>query len=359
MSHLAEETVLAMMRGRLSADEVRAVDDHVDGCDRCRQLLVEMARGSLSHRMSGMLPVEDDLRASADDRPSLLVAGEVLASRFRIVRALGRGSMGAVYRAQDEELGVPVAVKVLTPEAARRPELVDRLRREIVLGRRVTHENVCRLYDMGTDGARRFITMELIEGETLADRISRGALSPREAFRVMRQVGDALEIAHAHGIVHRDLKPANIMLGEDGKVTVMDFGLAGDLRERARAQPELVGTPAYWSPEQARGEPATERSDVYAMAVIFCELVFGRRHERGKEPDLDGIEAVFHPIVKKALSDDPAARYQNIADVRRDLDRAWAQLRPQRPYKRRFLVAAALAGLFVGIALTVAIATGF
>ena len=345
-----------MMRGKLSPEQLRAVDDHVDGCDRCRELLVQMARGSLSQRMSGVLPVADDLRASADDRPSLLVAGEVLASRFRIVRALGRGSMGVVYRAHDDELDVPVAVKVLTPEAARRPELVDRLRREIVLGRRVTHENVCRLYDMGTDGTRRFITMELVEGETLADRVARGPLSPRDAWNVMRQVGDALEIAHAHGIVHRDLKPANVMLGANGKVTVMDFGLAGDLREREGAQPELVGTPAYWSPEQARGEPATERSDVYAMAVIFCELIFGRRHERGKDPDLEGVSEVFHPIVKRALSEDPAARYQNIADVRRDLDRAWALLRPQRPYKRRFLVAAALAGLIVGIAVTVAIA---
>jgi serine/threonine-protein kinase len=199
--------------------------------------------------------------------------------------------------------------------------------------------------------------MELLEGVTLAERIAQGPLHPREAYSICEKVGSALEVAHAHGIVHRDLKPANIMLSPDGEVKVMDFGLAMDLNAERSTMGARIGTPAYWSPEQARGERATERSDIYSMAVIFCELLGGKRPGWAEEPDLSNVTPIFHPIVLKCLAVNPAHRYASVAEARRDLDDAWATMERggRRPYKRRFLVLAAAGGLALGVIATIAI----
>ncbi|CAN5579394.1 hypothetical protein BH23PSE2_BH23PSE2_11190 [soil metagenome] len=206
-----------------------------------------------------------------------LAPGTVLAGRFRIEQLVGVGGMGVVYRATDESLDVPVALKLLRPELASRPEAFERFRQELLLARQVSSPHVVRIHDIGQHEGRWLISMDYVAGEGLDKRLDReGRLAPDEALRITRQIAEGLAAAHARGVVHRDLKPANVLIDGDGNAYVNDFGVARSLVSSGLTQSgAVVGTPDYLSPEQARGEAVDPRSDLYALGLMLYEMLTG------------------------------------------------------------------------------------
>src|SRR6185437_10342671 len=203
--------------------------------------------------------------------------GSLLAERYRIVALLGRGGMGEVYRADDLTLGQPVALKFLPEEAAENPGLLERFRGEVRISRKVSHPNVCRVYDVGEVDGQTFFTMEYVDGEDLASLLRRiGRLPHDQAIDIARQLCVGLAAAHAKGVLHRDLKPANIMLDGRGQAVITDFGLAA-LTDQAQGAELRSGTPAYMAPEQLAGKEVTERSDIYSLGLVLYEIFTGKR----------------------------------------------------------------------------------
>jgi eukaryotic-like serine/threonine-protein kinase len=265
-------------------------------------------------------------------RSGSLAPGETLAGRYRISAFLGRGAVGEVYEAFDQELGDAVAIKILRPEIARDERVLQRFRREIQLARRVTHPNVCRVFDLvhhissqtgeaapGSPSDQVFLTMELLRGETLEQLLARqGRMSTAEALPVIGHIVAALAAAHAHGVVHRDLKSGNIFLVPEASGTravVTDFGLAWSSIEAndsasLTATGELVGSPAYMAPEQVRGEDATPATDIYALGVVLFEMVTGELPFVGK--------SAFYTALKRLQEPAPSPRLHLS-----DLDPAW------------------------------------
>jgi predicted Ser/Thr protein kinase len=202
--------------------------------------------------------------------------GVVLAARYRIVERLGKGGMGEVYRADDLTLGQPVALKFLPP-ATNTEEMIGRLRAEVRIARRVSHLNVCRVYDIGEAEGLCFLSMEYVDGEDLAALLKRiGRLPPDKALDVAHQICAGLAAAHEKGVLHRDLKPANVMLDGRGQVLITDFGLAA-LADQVAPDDVRSGTPAYMAPEQLLGQDVTIQSDVYALGLVLYEVFTGKR----------------------------------------------------------------------------------
>lgn len=276
-------------------------------------------------------------------RPNLraLPIGGVLANRYEIVALLGEGGMGAVYKAIDRELNRPVALKVIRPDLAQNPSVIERFKQELLLAREVTHRNVIRIYDLGEADRMKFITMEFVEGEDLRSLLLREKkLAPEQAIEIIQQICRALEAAHSTGIIHRDLKPQNVMREKTGRILVMDFGLARTVQGGGMTQTgALVGTMDYMSPEQALGKPLDQRSDLYTVGLIFYELLTGKtpfaaesalarliqRTQERATPVLasdQSIPASVSNIVSKCLERDLNLRYQNIGELLADLD-AW------------------------------------
>ena len=269
-----------------------------------------------------------------------LSPGSVLAGRYEIRRTLGEGGMGAVYQAEDRELGRIVALKVIRPELARNPDMLQRFKQEILLASKVTDRNIIRIYDLGDADGVKFITMEYVEGEDLRDIVRRGKLAPTKAVAIIEQVVNGLEAAHRAGIIHRDLKPGNIMLSSDGRVVVMDFGLARSLGGDGLTQTgAMLGTMEYMSPEQAQARDLDARSDIFTVGLILYELLTGetpfradsviasllKRTQQRAVPvsEIDkNIPGVLSNIVSKCLERDPGLRYQSAAELLADL-RAW------------------------------------
>ncbi|MGB9198809.1 MAG: serine/threonine-protein kinase [Terriglobales bacterium] len=203
--------------------------------------------------------------------------GSLLAERYRVVALLGRGGMGEVYRADDLTLGQPVALKFLPEEAAQDPALLDRFRAEVRIARKVSHPNVCRVYDVGEVDGQTYLSMEYVDGEDLGSLLRRiGRLPNDKALDIARQLCAGLAAAHAKGVLHRDLKPANIMLDGRGQAIITDFGLAA-LADQAHGAEVRSGTPAYMAPEQLSGKEVTEKSDIYALGLVLYELFTGKR----------------------------------------------------------------------------------
>jgi tRNA A-37 threonylcarbamoyl transferase component Bud32 len=203
--------------------------------------------------------------------------GRLLASRYRIIALLGKGGMGEVYRADDLTLGQPVALKFLPEEASRDESLLERFRNEVRIARRVSHPNVCRVYDVGDVDGNTFFTMEYVDGEDLASLLRRiGRLPQDKALDIARQLCAGLAAAHAKGVLHRDLKPANIMLDGRGQVVMTDFGLAG-LIDQIHGADIRSGTPAYMAPEQLAGKEVTAQSDLYSLGLVLYEVFTGKR----------------------------------------------------------------------------------
>jgi serine/threonine protein kinase len=273
--------------------------------------------------------------------------GDTIAGRYVVKARLGRGGMGTVYRAHDTALEEDVALKVMAPESDLDPDMARRFRSEIRLARRIAHRNVCRIYEYGEDAGRRFISMELIDGTDVRRLLrERGALAPVDAYDIAIQVARGLEAIHEAGIIHRDLKTPNIMRDGDGRVKVMDFGIAKRLERDASSTGltgtgHVVGTPDYMSPEQARAEKLDFRSDVYALGVVVFELFTGQLPFRAdtpmavllkhlhEAPPIDGpagarLPAALRPVLKRALAKAPADRHASMADLLADLERVRA-----------------------------------
>ncbi|MCV2491236.1 Stk1 family PASTA domain-containing Ser/Thr kinase [Geodermatophilus sp. YIM 151500] len=274
---------------------------------------------------------------------------QVLGERYEIGGVLGRGGMAEVHRGRDLRLGREVAVKVLRSDLARDPSFQVRFRREAQASASLNHPSIVAVYDTGEDrtstGATPYIVMEYVEGETLRDVLRReGRLSAERAMRVSADVCGALDFSHRNGIVHRDVKPGNVMITPQSAVKVMDFGIARAVSDSAATMTStaaVIGTAQYLSPEQARGEGVDARSDVYSVGCMLYELVTGAppftgdspvavayQHVR-EDPKLPSsinpeIPAELDAILLKAMSKNPANRYQSAADMRNDLLRALA-----------------------------------
>jgi len=224
-----------------------------------------------------------DATLVAEDRGDIPAPGHRFADRYVIESVLGRGAMGAVYAAQDEDVGERVALKILT--CGDEPEVVERFRREVRLARRVTHRNAARTYDLGERAGLYYLTMELVEGESLRERMARGPIPTAELVDIGVQLCRGLAAAHAVGVVHRDLKPANVLIERTGRVVVTDFGVARAVHGDAEVTTDrmaVVGTPAYMAPEQLTGEAIGPHTDIFALGVMLYELFTGQRPYRGE-----------------------------------------------------------------------------
>jgi Tol biopolymer transport system component len=260
-------------------------------------------------------------------------------AHYRITSKLGEGGMGAVYRATDTKLSRDVAIKVLPDSFAQDPDRLARFKREAQVLASLNHPNIAAIYGVED----RALVLELVEGPTLADRIAQGPIPLDEALAIAGQIADGVEYAHDRGVIHRDLKPANIKVTPDGRVKILDFGLAKALAEdsaavdpassptmtmRATMAGAIMGTAGYMSPEQARGKPAGRRSDVWSFGVVLWEMVTGRQLFGGetvsdilaqvltREPDLEAAPASLRPLLRACLERDPSKRLRSVGDWR-------------------------------------------
>ena len=276
----------------------------------------------------------------------VLQEGDVLGARYEILALLGEGGMGAVYKAKDLEVERVVALKLIRPEMASNPAILARFKQELMTAHQVTHKNVIRIYDLSEADGVKFITMEYVEGDDLRQLLrAHGKFSPDEAVDIIRQVCLALDAAHSAGIIHRDLKPQNVMRDKSGRILVMDFGLARSMESEGMTQTgALLGTIEYMSPEQAMGKTLDQRSDLFAVGLIFYELLSGKmpfkaetamasllmRNQERAVPvgEIDAtVPAGLSDIVSRCLERDLERRYPNAAEIIADLD-AWQGKRP-------------------------------
>jgi len=325
------------------------------------------------------------------ERRAAFAAGDTLADRYRVVRFIAQGAMGEVYEAEDLRLHERVALKAIRPEIAQDARAVDRFVREIQLARKVTHPNVCRIFDLGLHRAgpgqegvapeALFLTMELLPGETLSQRIAQaGRLATAEAFPIVAQIAAGLDAAHAEGIIHRDFKSGNVMLvpapgpGKGVRPVITDFGLARHVERHGGAVSisdtgVIVGTPAYMAPEQVQGQELTPAADLYALGVVMYEMTTGLRPFDGGSAmsiavrrlteapvrprrHVVDLDPAWESAILRCLERDPADRFGSAGDVVKALSgeivapSGGARQRKRRRLRRRLAVAASVvAGL--------------
>ncbi|HEV8253622.1 MAG TPA: protein kinase [Vicinamibacteria bacterium] len=298
---------------------------------------------------------------------------------YRVVEQIGAGGMGVVYRAHDERLQRDVALKVLPPEAVATEEARKRFSREALALSRLNHPNVATVYDFDRQDGVDFIVMELIPGEALDETLRSGPLTEAEILRLGAQMAEGLAAAHREGVVHRDLKPANIRLTADGRLKLLDFGLAAlhrpPVAESAASTTTqtqaIAGTVPYMAPEQLRGQTTDARTDIYAAGAVLYEMATGRRpfaESRGPQlidailnrqpPSAHSVNARLSPsfdsVIRKALEKDPARRYQSAKDLLADLERLAAGSSPIAARPRRAVTRLALPLAAVCLALVAA-----
>ena len=264
----------------------------------------------------------------------------VVGERSRVEARIGSGGMAEVYRGFDTVLNRTVAIKVLLPQFARDAGFVARFRREAQAAARLNHPNIVGVYDTGSDGDTQYIVMEFVEGRTLHDFLQAGKqMGVAQALDLAERLTEAVSAAHAQGVIHRDIKPANVMVTRDGAVKVMDFGIARiETAETAPQTSAVLGTAAYLSPEQAQGMPVDARTDIYSLGTVLYELLCGRPPFTGDSPvaiaykqvnEMPEPPSALNPdvsprldaVVMKALSKNPANRYQTAQAFMADLER--------------------------------------
>jgi len=282
-------------------------------------------------------------RGGKPGRGRSFTVGDLVAGRYRVLRFLAKGGMGEVWEVEDTELGDRVALKTILPEIGEHPAVLERFRRETLLARKVTHPNVCRIFDIGkheVEGGEAvfFLTMELLQGETLSERLRRGRLDEEEALPLVEQMCAGLDAAHRVGIVHRDFKPANVFLvpdGDDVRVAITDFGLArpgGAADAGVTGTGEIIGTPAYMAPEQLEGGDLGPETDIYALGLVMYEMLTGSRAFEGDtafqvavkrlretptapSTHLPDLGARWEGCIMRCLERDPSDRFHRVRDI--------------------------------------------
>src|SRR5262245_38753402 len=306
---IAEDDLLDLAHDRVPLGDAPALEAHLADCAACSALLCALLTA----------PRPDDARRD--------LVGRTLGP-YRLDGRIGAGAMGEVYRAWDLRLHRHVAVKALSARFAESADRVRRLEAEGRAAASIAHPNVVTVYDTGADDGVPYIVSELIAGESLRSVIDRGPIPRRKALELALQLARGLAAAQARGVVHRDLKPGNLIVTRDGTLKILDFGLAKMTADRDVEETEpgtLLGTSGYLSPEQARGEPADGRSDIFAAGAIVYELLTGRR-AFGGATFADRLSGVLRdtpepiddpagPIVMRCLEKDPGKRFQTAADL--------------------------------------------
>lgn len=326
------------MQGLLPAAEISALEEHLDRCERCAGLVIELA---------------EVLVPGGAAAPSRTIG------RYRLLEALGSGAMGAVYAAYDAELDRRVALKLLRPDTgADREAARERLLAEARALARLQHPNVVAVHDAGREGDEVYVAMELVAGRTLGDWIAAEGPTWQRTVRAHLEAARGLAAAHRAGLVHRDVKPRNLLVGDGGRVRVADFGLAGAERE-----PGVAGTPAYMAPEQHAGAPADARSDQFGLAVSLYEALHGHRPFAGdsgaevarsaragviRGPGHRAVPGRVLRVVVRALSAAPDDRFRTMDDFADALEGAIGAGR-----RRELISAAAIAGAAVVVVVPV------
>ncbi len=329
--------------------------------------------------LSKEIPVTEKIEAPKED----LVIGSAFAGRYQIIEELGQGGMGRVYLAHDEKLDRDVALKFLDESFRKDNKAKERLLREAKSAAALDHPFICKIYDADESEDKTFIVMEFVKGEDLSERMNKKPLALKEIFRIVSEVAEALEEAHKKGIVHRDLKPGNIMITPQGHAKVMDFGIAKRIstedemltrtmtKDTLTREGSIIGTLAYMSPEQARGERVDSRSDIFSLGIIFYELL------SGKQPFLRGNTAetltailrdqpssisvkpkklypVVDKILQKTLAKDPQKRYQDGSEFYADVKNAQSEIAVRglplfRSWSTILITAASTALILIGV----------
>lgn len=351
----------------------------LDGADRVKFLEEQCGDNEFLRGQVQSLLDAHEKQGPLDSKPTIsaLTVPEIVAGRFRIIRYIADGGMGTVYEAEDLRLNDRVALKTIRADIASSPRVVERFKREILLGKKVTHPNVCRIHDLGVDRTETgleflFLTMQFLSGETLASRIKRGPMPQTEALPLIEDMADALSAAHQAEVIHRDFKSGNVMLVNGGGRTsavVTDFGLARGTHDDRSLHAGLVGTVDYMAPEQIKGEEITPAADIYALGIVMYEMVTGQRPFNGDSnmavatkhiqdepppprdltPHLDPNwnEAILHCLRKP-----PGERFQSAADVKAALVQNGHSRRRFRRRSQTQLMSGRLLALSVACSLT-------
>ena len=323
-------------------------------CSRCHAENRDDSKfcGNCASPLRALGPEAPTLTRTLETPVQVLKSGSLIAGKYRVIEELGHGGMGIVYKVEDLKLKRFVALKVLPPHLMDSPELRERFLVEAQAAAALNHPNICVIHEVGEDESRLYIAMEYVEGETLRDRIRKGPLEPGEAVDIVNQVAAGLAEAHGKGIIHRDVKSANIMVTAKGRAKVMDFGLAklrgGSSLTKSQT---TVGTVAYMSPEQARGEDLDQRTDIWSLGVVLYELLSGRLPFQGdhdqtliysilqKEPESlvkirPSVAPELEHIVFQALTKKAADRYRTMDELQEDLAAVAEGLKPLKARAR-------------------------
>ncbi len=266
--------------------------------------------------------------------------GSLFAGRYELIEEIGSGGMGNVYKVFDQKIQEMIALKLIRPEIGTDKAVIERFSRELKTARKIAHRNVCRMFDIGEESGTHFITMEFVTGEDLRSLIKRiGQLPIGKTIDIARQICEGLAEAHTLGIVHRDLKPQNIMLDKEGKVKIMDFGIARSFWAKGVTMTgTIIGTPEYMSPEQAEGKEADQRSDLYSLGIILFEALTGKvpfegetpisvalKHKTEMPPNPRNLNSLIpedlNSLILRCLEKDKEKRYQTASEIVSDLEK--------------------------------------